>query len=314
MQPVKTNSRGDRSAIRVGPGFVLLFQVESQPVHATIPGRDMTQNEDVAAPSGNLLDRLLRNPVVNAIAWIATVLGLILSIYFYVRSTKKRDLVYYVNPAQAIVVKTGESSGLHVFYGSHELTSDVTAAQIAVWNQGNDSIRPDNVLEQVAIRTKPSVPILEASIRKKSRDVIDVSLDQSRLSDGVVGVRWNILEQNDGAVIQIVYAGAPSNEIHTSGVVEGQGNIRQLRGREGEPQKSNAEKPVRIVEKTSGYVFATVGILMILNLSPTSKNREQWRRLSSPVRILSIIVPMMVLGEGLYLIFFTSPPNPPFGF
>ena len=118
-----------------------------------------------------------------AIAWIATVLGFGLPIYFYIQSDKKRDLASYVNPAQAVVVKTGESSNLHVFFGnhepSHELTSDVTAAQIAIWNEGNESIRPDNVLKQVVIRTNPSVPILEASIRKKSRDVVDLLPENS---------------------------------------------------------------------------------------------------------------------------------------
>jgi hypothetical protein len=81
----------------------------------------MTQPEDVAAPRSNWLDRLLTNPVVSAIGWVATVLGLILTSYFYVQSTKKRDLVYFVNLVQAIVVKTRESSNLHVFYGNHEL-------------------------------------------------------------------------------------------------------------------------------------------------------------------------------------------------
>jgi hypothetical protein len=81
----------------------------------------MTQPEDVAAPRSNWLDRLLANPVVSAIGWAATVLGLILTIYFYVQSTKKRNLVYFVNPVQAVLVKTGESLNLNVFYGNHEL-------------------------------------------------------------------------------------------------------------------------------------------------------------------------------------------------
>lgn len=225
---------------------------------------NVTQHEDIATPSGNWLALLLRNPTVNAIAWIATVVGFGLTIYFYVRSDKKRDLAYYVNPAQAVVVKTGESSNLHVFFGnhepSHELTSDVTAAQIAVWNEGNESIRPDNVLKQVVIRTNPSVPILEASIRKKSRDVVNVTLDQSHLNDGVVGVQWNILEQNDEAIIQIVYAGPPTNKIQASGVVEGQGNIRQLRDLE-------ENKNVRVQPtspKQLGIIFFVVALILAI--------------------------------------------------
>jgi hypothetical protein len=53
--------------------------------------------------------------------------------------------------------------------------------------------------------------------------MVNVTLDQSHLNDGVVGVQWNILEQNDEAIIQIVYAGPPTNKIQVSGVVEGQG-------------------------------------------------------------------------------------------
>ena len=173
----------------------------------------MTQDAPEVAGNGTGLMRFFSLPIVGIIGWAATVLSLVLGIFFYLQGTKKRDIVYYVNPIQAVVVKTGEATQLNVLYGGRELKSDVTAAQIAVWNQGNESVRPENILEPIAIRTIPSVPILEASIRKKSRGVVDVSLDQSRLSEGVVGVRWNILEQDDGTVIQLVYAGPPSTQI-----------------------------------------------------------------------------------------------------
>ena len=137
----------------------------------------MALNNSDIADNRTWLMRLFSNPAVGMIASAASVLGVVLTIYFYVQSTKKRDLVYFVNPAQAVVVKMGEASNLHVLYGDRELKSDVTATQIALWNQGNDSIRPENVLEQVTIRTNPSVPILEASVRKKSRSVVDLTLD-----------------------------------------------------------------------------------------------------------------------------------------
>jgi len=268
----------------------------------------MTEHEDAAAPKSNWLDGFLTNPVVSAIGLAVGVLGLILSIYFYVQGTKKRDLLCYVNPAQAVVVKTGESSNLHVFYGnhepSHELTSDVTAAQIAIWNEGNESIRPDNVLRQVVIRTNPSVPILEASIRKKSRDVVNVTLDQSHLNEGVVGVQWNILEQNDEAIIQIVYAGPPTNQIQASGVIEGQGDIRQLRvvGQ----NKNVSAKPLS--SKQLGTVFFVVALIMAI-IGVFSGIRKA-RSASTPPPYIFAVMAIVCAVLGIFLILYFSGPPP----
>ncbi|HEY7401938.1 MAG TPA: hypothetical protein VIB39_00320 [Candidatus Angelobacter sp.] len=66
-------------------------------------------------------------------------------------------------------------------------------------------------------------------MRKKSRDVVDISLDQKHQEEGVVGFSWNILEQGDGGVIQVVYAGSPAaTKIIVNGVIEGEHQIRQL--------------------------------------------------------------------------------------
>jgi hypothetical protein len=269
----------------------------------------MTDPQDVAAPNSNLLARFLKNRW-NAFSLAVGVLGLILGFYSYVHGNKKRDLVYYVNPAQAVVVKTGESSKLHVFYGNHELTSDVTAAQIAVWNQGNESIRPDNVLRQVMIRTNPSVPILEASIRKKSRDVVNVTLDQSHLNDGVVGVQWNILEQNDEAIIQIVYAGPPTNQIQAAGVIEGQGDILQLR----DPDKiwTSDAKPTPTNPKAVG-IFAIAVALAMASFFIYSNKKVPISTLPSKlffVIMYGLLISLFALG----IAFFFLPSGPPIGF
>jgi hypothetical protein len=150
--------------------------------------------------------RFFGNPVVDVIGALASIIGVPLAIYFYVQTTQFRELVYYVNPAQAIVVKAGEVSRLRVLVGDRELKSDVTTAQIAIWNRGKESLRPENVLVPVVIRTVPSVPILETKVRTKSRDAIGLGVDDAHLEEGAVGISWKILERGDGGVIQIVYA------------------------------------------------------------------------------------------------------------
>jgi hypothetical protein len=277
----------------------------------------MVQNAPEVADNSNWLTRFFRHPIVGMIASVATVLSLCLTIYFYFESTKRRDLVYFVNPVQAVVVKTGEASNLHFFYADQELKSDVTAAQIALWNQGNESIRPESVLQPVMIRTNPSVPILEATIRKKSREVVDISLDQSRLREGVVGMKWNILEHDDGAVIQLVYAGPPSTQIDALGVIEGQAGIRELKDRGEKFFSLSLTGHSRNPHKVLGFGLIALGILMLTAIFATKRRFFLHRNLSRRMGLIDTafaLTPFFYIALGICSILFLSHPDPPFGF
>jgi len=271
----------------------------------------MDENTPEVAKNGNRLMRFFGHPLVGMISCAAPVVSLFLSVYFYLQNNKKPDLVYYVNPAQAVVVKTGEASSLQVLFGGQELKSDVTAAQVAVWNRGNDSVRPERVLEQIVIRTDPPTPILEASVRKKSRDVVNLSLDQSKLNLGEVGVKWNILEQGDGAIIQLVFAGPPTTLIKATGVIEGQRQIHELSGptRKTDP---SGEPNIKISHKQFGIIIIMLGILGPLSMSPSTRKLKG--RPGAAFRISSITIAIMYTGLGLFMIFFWPSPGPPFGF
>ena len=118
---------------------------------------------------------------------------------------------------------------MRVLHGDQDIKGDVTAAQVAIWNDGTESIRPENVLSPVCILLHPSVTILEAKIRKVSRGVIGAAVNVSRLTDGVVPVTWKILEHNDGAVIQLIFAGSTETDIAVDGIVEGQPTVLHVK-------------------------------------------------------------------------------------
>jgi hypothetical protein len=156
------------------------------------------------------LDRLVslfKHPAVGIIGSLSGIIAIPLAIYFYSQTVSHPELVYYVNPAKAVVVKQGATTRLAVTLDSRAVTTDITAAQVAIWNRGKQSVRRESVLEPVVIRTDPSVPILEATIRKQSREVTRLNVSQDELSKGELSISWAILEQGDGGVIQLVYAG-----------------------------------------------------------------------------------------------------------
>src|SRR5205823_1030419 len=130
--------------------------------------------------------------------------GVVLAIYFFIEGQRHRELLYLVHPAKAVIVKAGQLSRLSVNLDGKPLDTDVTAAQIAFWNQGSESIRREHVLLPFTLRTQPPVPIIDATIRKTSRDIVQIQLDKSGLQRGELGLSWNILERNDGAIVQLI--------------------------------------------------------------------------------------------------------------
>lgn len=168
------------------------------------------------------------NPLVGIIGSFASVLGIFLAIYFYIESKEAAQLTYYVNPIKTILVRAGQVSKLSVNYNNNEIETDIAVAQIALWNHGKRAIKKTNILKPITIYTENNAPILEAVIRKASRDVTQLYLDTTELDKGRVTILWNILEQNDGGVIQLIYAGSPDLKLRVAGTVEGQRHINQL--------------------------------------------------------------------------------------
>jgi hypothetical protein len=120
------------------------------------------------------------------------------------------------------VVKSGTAAPISVNFNGKAVTTDITAAQIAIWNAGRMPIKRADVLQRVLITLPAAVPILEASIRKVSRNVTNITLDETVPARDQVCVQFDILEQNDGCTIQLIYGGSPDVPITVSSVIIGQ--------------------------------------------------------------------------------------------
>jgi hypothetical protein len=165
---------------------------------------------------------------VGVIGAIASLISIPLAIYFYGAARQQPELTYYLHPVKATIVRTGEASRLTTSFDGKPIPTDITAAQIAIWNEGSKAIRKEQILKPIVIYTQNGAPILEATLRRSSREVINLSLVTDGFQQGRVGVQWNILEHNDGGIIQLIYAGDPTVQIAADGIVEGQQSIKRL--------------------------------------------------------------------------------------
>lgn len=254
----------------------------------------------------------IRNPWVGALGSLASIIGLLLAIYFYLQSVNHPDLVYYTNPVRTTIVKQGAASRLTVSVDGHPLSEDVTAAQIAIWNKGRRAIKPEIVLSPIVIKTNPVVPILEATVRTKSRDVVTVQIDKSHIDRGELPISWNILEQSDGAVLQLVYSSGPDVEIRCFGVLEDQPQIHELRysGKIKSPAEQIAEdKWLKFVGMFSLFL-AIAAIWYNFHMSKKYPGfNSGWSD-----KAFAVGFPLFLIGGWVYLTFIYSVPRPPFGF
>jgi hypothetical protein len=151
------------------------------------------------------LRRFFSHPIAMIIMFcgtLARIIAIPLAFYFAGEARKTRELTYYVHPVKASVVKAGEASQLSVSYAGKELTTDVTAAQIQIWNQGREAIHKAEILRPLVISTEDHTPILEAAIRKQTRpNIVHLTLDDSAPEQGRLGVSWDILEGGDGGIV-----------------------------------------------------------------------------------------------------------------
>jgi hypothetical protein len=255
------------------------------------------------------------NPWVGMVGTAAGVVGVLLTIVFYLRSASYPDLVYLDSAVRTIVVKQGATSRLAVVFDGRPLTQDVTATQVALWNRGRQPIRRAAVLQPVTITTEPRVPILEATIRKTSRDVVGFDLDRTRLADGEVSVWWNILEEGDGGVVQLVYAGDVGTRIHCRGVIEGQRGVREFRV----PRTTDLSPETQLgALRWERYFFLVPAIIFSMVVA---SRLIYWKRGVASYRgwdrllffIFTVGLPIVGAGVCLYM-FLEAAPQPPFGF
>ncbi len=197
--------------------------------------------------------------------------GISLALYFHAQSVQDRKPLYYVGQRATIVDSAvAIPSPVEVLYRGHPVgNTDVVEVILYFWNGGKLPIRAEDVLEQVTIKLE-SGEILESRILHISRPVTKFeihSIDES--SKNLLPMSFGILEHDDGAAIQLIYAGKPDTAITVNGTIVGAGNPRFFsEGRQLLTPEESLRKRERLdrVMHYTPYVGTAVLILMAVTL------------------------------------------------
>jgi hypothetical protein len=263
---------------------------------------------------------------VKAITFFTGIAGLsfgVFGFWAYFASIKEPEITYTLNPIRTTLVQAGAPAGLSVQFNGERLTEAVTSVTIGIWNAGRASVKAANVLEALQLKLPTNNRILSAKLLKQSRTVIGFQItnigDPGALEtrpQTALQLRFNILEHNDSAVVQIIYEGNPDADVTISGIIEGQPSILRLK----------EDKPIaRTTGNTSpnGAVFrfifdSVVGVLMgyfMVQLARTPSGPDLRRRIT---RFAAISVyasgAMFMVSSAWNVLYDTLIRPPPFSF
>jgi hypothetical protein len=260
---------------------------------------------------------------VGITALILTVIFGILATVVIPQITKeRRELVYAINPIRTTVVSADACSpDLRVSYRGVDLGCvDITGAHVAIWNEGNVSIRQDNIRKDVVIFTEPEVQILDAKLRGLNNNKetgFAIVYDEELWEHGRIGVSWNLLEGNEGDSIQITYLGLPSVNIYVDGKIEGCGAVKRINlGPDSNQGKSWTDlyKSQKQADQIWLYSFVlTIVVTLLVGIA-------WWRGFIIPrgwQRKVRLLFPLCLLWLYVGLLYFVTPKFvhwPPFGF
>ena len=230
------------------------------------------------------------HPSIGLIGTVASVAGVFLTVHYYYAALRSRKLTYYVNPATTSIVKSGRSSDLHVLFRGQPVTTDVTALQVEIWNAGKEAIHSNDILDLIVLKT--STPILEASVRRTQRDTSRFTIDSSQIANGLVGLSWRILEQDDGAIIQLIVAG-DSAGVTVSGAIEGQHRIETV-----------GTRPM--FDKVIFLIIGVLGALLLSGLISSGEKPDEkepaWVRSRRAFGRVVLSIFLIILIVGLVLV------------
>jgi hypothetical protein len=241
---------------------------------------------------------------------LGTVLGMCLSVFLYVRSLQSREPVFVVSRKRTRIVDRDAigKAPIQVVRHSGEVINDhISSAVLYFWNAGGLSIRPEHVLEPLVIMLDgEDGEIIDWKVMHTSRPVIGFSMRRDEeQSKRKLCLDFAILEESDGAVIQIIYAGEPSAQFKLTGAIEGVRRVIDSSFAEKSAfwgSKSTWQGVAMLISSVAGVGFVLFILLFVKYRSDESdddEKKEANRRRELYARVIILTMIFIVIGSGL---------------
>ncbi|MEL4204820.1 hypothetical protein C9E85_16230 [Plesiomonas shigelloides] len=201
----------------------------------------------------------LKKNFFNYISLLVGILGIVSSYYFYVQSIKSKEPTYWVEDSVQVfkpdMFGKNQRFSLVDNESGKTLGESVYIQELAFWNRGKDPIVSNDVLTPLNFEYPEDVFIVDVSLSAASR--LSVVKPVFEISGSQINLNFNLLEENDGFKLMVVYAAKDKQKPVFSGDILSVSKILALDGVEG-------QNILTAVVSLAVFVFVIFAGIMIL--------------------------------------------------
>ncbi|MCW7467822.1 hypothetical protein [Leptospira levettii] len=204
-----------------------------------------------------------KSPILLYSSYFITLISFLLAIYFYLESKREREPYFISSNYNEPILKnyridSEEDLGLKIILKTDKknkfIQGDIYSSKVFFWNNGKESIKNENILQKLKIYPKGDSQILGVRILKESRlEITKFNINLNKISNEIY-LSFRILEQNDGATIQIIYNGEESEKFLIKGIIE---SVREI---------NLSNKYSETISLTLSILYTTGGLIIFLIL------------------------------------------------
>jgi len=173
------------------------------------------------------LDAVAGNPLVSIGGLVCGVIGIVLAIVFYIRGRRVSSIKYDYLGRSLVEGLSGALEGIEVRYKG-SVQDRITVSRFAFWNAGTETIRAGDLTDDaLRVACKQGIQILDHRVVETNDVTNKISLGavQNAEDEASVSIRFDYLDPNDGAVLQIVHDGHERTRFRLVGSLKGSCSI-----------------------------------------------------------------------------------------
>lgn len=171
---------------------------------------------------------LNESPWVNLFSFSLGLLGIFLSIVFYIRSKKEVYPRYQTAGVSLIASGTKSIQGLRILHNENSLKY-LSVATVSFWNQGNKVLESNDIAgaDPLRIVFPPSTNIIQAKLVDQSTPGNNVQFSASPNNPALI-ITFDYLARNEGCTFEIFHDAQDADCASVIGSIKGFGSPQRV--------------------------------------------------------------------------------------
>jgi hypothetical protein len=159
--------------------------------------------------------------IISSIISIA--ITIVFGYYFLYIGNRERKPTFYLDPTRTVILdkENAANAPLQLLKSNGDtIKSNVTSVYFYFFNQGNETIKQENIYSPLKVVLGDGSQILDFKVLKVARAVSGITLLRDTVGNSL-GIDFKALEKDDGFVGQLIFEGNKNAAINLEGGIDG---------------------------------------------------------------------------------------------